>query len=378
MMTAIKTIAVAIIAVGVLAVAAPARAQDIDALLKTIKLPPGFKISLFARVPSARSLAIDYQSGAIFVGSRSRAVHRIIDRDGDGFADEVACITAALRVPNGLAIRGGKLFIAEQHRISFWAGTDDGGAPRALDPLTTIFTGLPDKSWHGWRYAGFGPDGKLYVSLGAPCNVCAPDGLEGSIIRIRPDGGAAEVVAHGVRNSVGFDWHPKTGELFFTDNGADRMGDDEPADELNHVTSAGQFFGFPYFGGGRTRTAQTRGQAPPAGAKAPAIEFQAHTANLGIHFYRGNQFPEEYKGDAFVAQHGSWNRSIPVGYRIMRIRFNGKGQATGKQVFAEGWLQGANAWGRPVDIKMIKDGSILVSDDFRGAVYRISYGGRAK
>jgi len=376
-MTAIKTIAAAIIAVGV-SLAAPAQAQDIDALLKTIKLPPGFKITLFARVPSARSLAIDTQSGAIFVGSRSRSVHRIIDRDGDGSADEVARVAGALRVPNGLAIRGGKLFIAEQHRISFWAGTDDGGAPQALDPLTTIFTGLPDKSWHGWRYAGFGPDGKLYVSVGAPCNVCAGQGLEGSIIRIRAQGGPAEVVAHGVRNSVGFDWHPKTGELFFTDNGADRMGDDEPADELNHVTSAGQFFGFPYFGGGRIRTAQTQRQAPPAHAQAPVIEFQAHTANLGMHFYRGNQFPGEYKGDAFVAQHGSWNRSSPVGYRIMRIRFNGKGKATGKQVFAAGWLQGANAWGRPVDIKMITDGSILVSDDFLGAVYRISYGGRPK
>jgi glucose/arabinose dehydrogenase len=243
-MKAIRSIAAAIIAAGV-AIAAPAAAQDIDALLKTIKLPPGFKISLFARVPSARSLSVDPVSGAIFVGSRSRAVHRIIDRDGDGFADEVARVTGALRVPNGLAIRGGKLFIAEQHRISFWAGTDDGGAPRALDPLTTIFAGLPDKSWHGWRYAGFGPDGKLYVSLGSPCNVCAPEGLEGSIIRIRPEGGAIEVVAHGVRNSVGFDWHPTTGELFFTDNGADRMGDDEPADELNHVTSAGQFSAFP-------------------------------------------------------------------------------------------------------------------------------------
>jgi glucose/arabinose dehydrogenase len=373
-MKAIRPIAVAIVAAGVL-MAAPAAAQEIDALLKTIKLPPGFEITLFARVPSARSLAVDPASGAIFVGSRSRAVHRIIDRDGDGFADEVARVTGALRVPNGLAIRNGKLFIAEQHRISFWAGTDDGGGPQALDPLTTIFAGLPDKSWHGWRYAGFGPDGKLYVLLGSPCNVCAPKGLEGSIIRIRPEGGAIEVVAHGVRNSVGFDWHPKTGELFLTDNGADRMGDDVPADELNHVTGAGQFFGFPYFGGGRTRTAQTQGQAVPSGARAPAIEFQAHVASLGMHFYRGNQFPGEYKGDAFVAQHGSWNRSSPVGYRVMRIRFNEKGKATGKQVFADGWLQGGKAWGRPVDIKMIKDGSILVSDDFLGAVYRISYVG---
>ena len=371
-MKIIRPVAMAAIALAVL-YGAPAHGQDIGALLKSIKLPTGFKISLFARVPQARSLAVDAASGAIFVGSRSRAVHRIIDRDGDGIADEVAQVTGALRVPNGIAIQGGKLYIAEQHRISFWTGTSDGGAPRALDPLTTIFRGLPNKSWHGWRYAGFGPDGKLYVSLGSPCNVCAPDGLKGSIIRIRPSGGEVEVVAHGVRNSVGFDWHPQTGELFFTDNGDDRMGDDEPPDELNHVTSAGQFFGFPYFGGGRTRTSQTRGQPVPAGAVAPAIEFQAHTASLGLHFYRGTMFPAEYRNDAFVAQHGSWNRSTPIGYRIMRVRFNDKGKATGKELFADGWLQAGSAWGRPVDIKMIKDGSILVSDDFLNAVYRITY-----
>jgi glucose/arabinose dehydrogenase len=196
----------------------------------------------------------------VFVGTRSRAVHRVMDRDGDGVGEEVAQVAGGLRVPNGLAIQDGKLYIAEQHRISFWAGTDHGGAPRALEPLTTILSGLPNKSWHGWRYADFGPDGKLYVSLGSACNVCKPDGLEGSIIRVASVGGNVEVVAHGVRNSVGFDWHPKTGKLFFTDNGADRMGDDEPPDELNQVTNAGQFFGFPYFGGGRTRT-------PKPGAK---------------------------------------------------------------------------------------------------------------
>jgi glucose/arabinose dehydrogenase len=350
--------------------------SDIDRLLKRIELPPGFQISLFAKAPGARSMVLAEKLGAVVVGSRGGTIHFLIDRDKDGVAEHVARKTGRLKVANGVAHDGRFLYIAEQHRIVKWA------PPRASDPaqpfaphLSPVMTGLPDKSHHGWRYAAFGPDGKLYVSIGAPCNVCLPDGLEGSIIRMDADGGNIETVARGVRNSVGFDWHPKTGEMFFTDNGSDGLGDDVPADELNHVTRAGQHFGYPWYGGGRTRTPEFEGTSPPAGARPPVIEFRAHTASLGIHFYRGAMFPAEYRHDAFVAQHGSWNRSSKIGYRIMRVRFDDDGKAIGKQVFASGWLEGEHAWGRPVDITELADGSLLVSDDRRGAVYRITYSG---
>ncbi len=314
--------------------------------------------------------------GAIFVGSRGYSVHLVLDKDNDGVAEQVIRKSDRLKAPNGLAHDGRFLYVAEQHRIVKWA------PPSASDPnlpfvplLRPIMTGLPDKGHHGWRYAAFGPDGKLYVSIGSPCNVCMPEGIEGRIIRMDRDGGNVETVARGIRNSVGFDWHPGTGELFFTDNGSDGLGDDIPADELNHVTRTGQHFGFPWYGGGRTRTPEFRAQTPPKGATAPAIEFQAHTASLGIHFYRGAMFPAEYRHDAFVAQHGSWNRSSKIGYRIMRVRFDKTGKAVGKEVFASGWLRGERAWGRPVDIKELADGSLLVSDDYVGAIYRISYSG---
>lgn len=349
----------------------PASADAIiNKLLSTIKLPPGFKISLYAKAPRARSMVIVKSLNAVFVGSRGSIVHRLRDANIDGVAEEVLLMANDMRAPNGLAYDGRSLFIAEQHRVAKWSISD---GRKALSQFVPVMAGLPDNSWHGWRYAAFGPDGKLYVSIGSPCNVCAVSGYQGTIIRMDKNGKNIETVASGIRNSVGFDWHPKTKELFFTDNGADNMGDDVPADELNHVTKEGQFFGFPFYGGGRSRTPQTRGQQAPTNSIPPVIEFQAHTASLGIHFYTGDRFPAQYKNDAFVAQHGSWNRSSPVGYRIMRIRFNEKGEAIGKEVFASGWLKEGSAWGRPVDIKMMPDGSLLVSDDRVGAIYRISY-----
>jgi glucose/arabinose dehydrogenase len=234
---------------------------------------------------------------------------------------------------------------------------------------------MPTEFLHGWRYARFGPDRKLYVAIGAPCNVCPVEDPAGTIIRYDPAAKKLEVFARGVRNSVGFDWHPKTKVMFFTDNGADGMGDDVPPDELNMATEAGQHFGFPWLGGKSVELAGFEDHQPPEGVVAPVIEFQAHTANLGIQFYDGGMFPAEYKHDAFVAQHGSWNRTSPVGYRIMRIRFNEAGEAVGKEVFADGWLQGEDAVGRPVDIAELPDGSLLVSDDFANVIYRIWYGG---
>jgi glucose/arabinose dehydrogenase len=349
--------------------------SDIDKLLQRIKLPAGFRINLFARVPDARSMVVGKRQNTVFVGTKSRHLYALRDTDKDGVADVVRMLSNRLRAPNGVAIRDGSLYIGTLNKIVKWPGRSEANIDRPLNPLETIFTGLNNRAHHGYRVIAFGPDRKLYVAIGAPCNVCQGTGNEGRIIRMDPNGTNIEVVARGVRNSVGFDWHPKTRELFFTDNGSDGLGDDIPADELNHVTQAGQHFGFPYYGGGDTRTPQFKGKPAPRDARQPAIKFQAHSANLGLQFYRGQMFPAEYKHDAFVAQHGSWNRSSPVGYRIMRIRFNHKGLPVGKEVFASGWLQGDDYWGRPVGIEELADGSLLVSDDFVGAIYRISYGG---
>ena len=220
--------------------------------------------------------------------------------------------------------------------------------------------------------------GRLHVAVGAPCNVCAVSGFEGTIIRLDTplNSGRAEIVARGIRNSVGIDFNPLTGDMFFTDNGSDFLGDDLPPDELNHATADGLHFGFPFFGGGSARTREFAEQKILGRLVAPVIEFGAHVAALGIHFYRGDMFPRAYRGDAFVAQHGSWNRRIPDGYRVMRIRFDAAGRPVAKEVFAEGWLVGRRAWGRPVDIKELPDGSLLISDDKAGVIYRITYEGR--
>lgn len=354
-----------------------ARALALDEIfeqhLKQIKLPPGFHIEVFAEVPAARSLAYAPETGTVFVGSMRDAVHAVIDQDKNGKAEAVTQILSRQKVPNGVAWHRDYLYVAEQHRITrYHAQNFTPGQPWDAKAVV-IYDQLPDKSHHGWRYIGFGPDDKLYVTIGAPCNICDPQGIEGTIIRMNPDGGSMEVFARGVRNSVGFDFHPKTGELYFTDNGVDMMGDDRPPCELNAAPGAGLHFGFPYYGGGRERHADWADKQPPLATTMPVVEFQAHVAPLGLRFNRGDMFPAEYRHDAFIAQHGSWNRSTPVGYQIMRIKFDDSGKAVGKETFAEGWLQGSLAWGRPTDILQLPDGSLLISDDYQGAIYRITY-----
>ncbi len=341
--------------------------------LDGIVLPPGFAIELYARVPGARSMAVAEELGVVFVGTRGSRVFAVVDVDGDRLADAVFPVLDGLNVANGIAWRDGRLFVAEQHRVVSFAATDLSALGRTRPRV--LFDGLPNKSHHGWRYAALGPDGGLFVAVGAPCNICRARGLEGTIVRLDADGGAPRVFARGVRNSVGMDFHPLTGELYFTDNGADGMGDDSPPDELNHAPRAGLHFGFPYYGGGADRTPDLQGEAAPPN-EMPVVRFGAHVAALGMHFYRGRQFPLEYRTDAFVAQHGSWNRSVPDGYRVARVRFDGRGHAQGWEPFAEGWLVGGRAWGRPVDVKELGDGSLLVSDDRAGAIYRITYRGR--
>lgn len=335
--------------------------------LERLRLPAGFAIETWARVPSARSLAVTDDGAKVYVGTNESKVFAILDPDRDGLADEVVTVASGLAAPNGVALGpDGDLFIAERHRI---IRLDSGDRGQIVVPAGV----LPEDARHGWRYAGFGPDGRLYVSIGAPCNVCEPRSLEGTIVRMRPDGHELRIFARGIRNSLGFDWHPASGQMFFTDNGADHMGDLMPRDELNHAPRPGLHFGFPYAYAPGAPYPEFEDRVAPQGLSHPFLEFEAHAAPLGIDFYSSSMFPAEYRHDAFIAQHGSWNRSQPVGYRIVRVRFEG-GLPVDHEVFVDGWLGSDGVFfGRPVDLEELPDGSLLVSDDFAGVIYRITY-----
>ncbi len=342
--------------------------------LSKINLPPGFRITVFAEVPGARQMALGQSTGTIFVGSMKGDVFGVVDKDKDRRADEVVTMMHDLKLPNGVAVHQGFLYVAENHRIVRYPAPGFSLHLPWKDMGEVIYEGLPAKFHHGWHYIRFGKDNKLYVSVGAPCNICEVKGIEGSIIRMDADGQNMEIFARGIRNSVGFDFHPRNNVLYFTDNGVDMMGDRIPPGEFNAAPEAGMHFGFPWFAGGKARHKDWKDRQPPQKVSYPVIEFEAHVAALGVMFYTGNMFPKPYRHDAFVAQHGSWNRSDPVGYRLMRIRFDKQGKAKSKEVFADGWLINGEAWGRPVDILQLPDGSILVSDDYQGVIYRISYG----
>lgn len=341
--------------------------------LDDITMPPGFKISLYARVPGARSMALSPE-GTLFVGTRERGeVYALEDRDGDQVADRVIVVAAGLHMPNGVAFREGALFVAEVSRVLRYDAveTDLEHPPNPVE----VNSSFPTDEHHGWKVIGFGPDGKLYVPVGAPCNVCEEDDPRyASIMRMEPDGEDLEVYASGVRNTVGFDWHPETGVMWFTDNGRDWMGDDLPPDELNRAPEKGMHFGFPYCHGAGTPDPQYGKRRPCDAFSPPIVELGPHVAALGMTFYTGNLFPPEYKNQIFIAEHGSWNRTVPIGYRIMRVRLK-KDQAPVYTPFAQGWLQGDEAWGRPVDVLVMPDGALLVSDDRAGALYRIYYDG---
>ena len=344
--------------------------------LEQIKLPAGFSIALWARVDNARQMALgrtDANGGTLFVGSmRAGRVHAL-RFDAAYRAQAPVVVASNLQMPVGVAYRDGSLYVSAVSRILRF---DD--IERRLDnppPPALVTDRLPGETHHGWKFIAFGPDGKLYVPVGAPCNICEPDPQRyANILRMNADGSAIETFARGVRNTVGFDWQPQTGELWFTDNGRDMLGDGVPPDELNHAPRAGMHFGYPYCHGGDLPD-------PEFGAKRGCQEFTApvqklgpHVAGLGMRFYTGAMFPAAYRQQVFIAEHGSWNRSKKIGYQISLVRLN-NGRAVSYEPFASGWLQGESAWGRPADVLVLPDGSLLVSDDSAGAIYRITYRG---
>jgi len=345
---------------------------DSELPLDRIELPEGFRIEVFADgLPDARSMTRS-PAGIIYVGTRQAGkVYAVEDRDGDLEVERTLEIASGMRAPNGVAWRDGALYIAEIGRVLRVDGIDDKlGKP--LEP-TVVTEDFPKDIHHGWKFIRFGPDGKLYVPVGAPCNICDPNLPYASIHRISTDGSEHEVFARGIRNSVGFDWHPDTGSLWFTDNGRDMLGDDVPPDELNTAPKAGLHFGYPFCHGKDIADPEFAKSGTCGSHTAPARELGAHVAPLGIRFYTGQSFPKEYRKQIFVAEHGSWNRTTPTGYRVMWARVDGD-RVLDYEPFATGWLgKDGQAWGRPVDLLILPDGSLLVSDDRAGVLYRIWY-----
>jgi glucose/arabinose dehydrogenase len=359
--------------------------------LDQIKLPPGFAIDLYATgVRNARQMALG-KEGTLFVGSRSVRsrnlgdVYAIVDRDGDKKGEQVYTIATGLRMPSGLVFRDGALYVGAVSRVIRFDGIES----KLESPPAPVVVNdkLPAETHHGWKYLGFGPDGLLYVPVGAPCNVCdrtAEDERFATITRMKPDGTGQEIFARGIRNTVGFDWHPKTRELWIAENGRDEMGDDVPPDELLRAHKPGLHFGFPFCHAGDTPDPKFGANRPCSEFEPPALKLGAHVAAIGMKFYTGQMFPAEYRNQIFIAEHGSWNRSKPQGYRIMVVKLEGN-KPVSYTPFAEGWLRGirsskgsstvADAWGRPSDVLVMPDGSLLIADDEAGVIYRVTYKG---
>lgn len=341
--------------------------------LAALKLPTGFSIEVYATdVPNARSLALG-APGIVYVSTRrDNRVYAVVDRNRDHKSEKVYTIAQGLETPNGIAYRNGSLFIAQIGRILRLDGID---AHLAKPPKPVVITdALPKFEHHGWRYIKFGPDGWLYIPIGAPCNICKRDEPTfASIARMKPDGTGLEVFASGVRNSVGFDWHPETHELWFTENGRDSLGNDIPPDELNHAPRAGMHFGYPHCHAGVIQDPEF-GDRPCTEFEPPVQRLGPHVAALGMRFYTGAMFPPEYKNAIIIAEHGSWNREHKQGYRVMVVRLDGD-KAVSYEPLVTGWLdeQTDQAWGRPADVEVLDDGSLLISDDWKGVLYRVTY-----
>ena len=364
-------------AVAIGAVAGCVSAQEIQ--LDRLNLPSGFRIEIFAsKVENARQMALA-PDGTLFVSSRQAGnVYAVLDENNDHVADRVVTIASGLNMPNGIAFRDGDLYVAEVNRVIRFEGIES-----RLDspPEPTVLNDqLPTERLHGWKYIRFGPDGKLYVPVGAPCNICDrtdEDARFATILRMNPDGSDEEIFASGIRNSVGFDWQPGTNELWFTNNGRDMLGDESPPDTLHHAPHAGLHFGYPYCHGGDLQDPEFSDR-PCSEFRPPARQLGPHVASIGMTFYTGSMFPAEYRNQIFIAEHGSWNRTPEAGhtgYRLTVVRVDGD-RTVGYETFAEGWLGPDNsAWGRPADVLVMPDGSLLVSDDTAHVIYRISYDG---
>lgn len=337
-----------------------------------LKLPKGFKIEVYASgIPNARSLRIG-DKGTVFVSNRNlKDIYAVVDHGGKR---EVKKVLKGLDTPNGIVFNKGTLYVAEQTRILRYDGIED-KLDNPPEPKVVI-DGLPKQVGHFWKFLAMGPDGKLYFNIGAPGNIVMPSNVQGSISRVDPKTGVMENYAQGVRNSVGFDWHPKTKQLWFTEHGRDWMGDDMPSDELNMAKGKGQHFGYPYCHQGDTLDPEFGKHRSCAEFTPPVAKLGAHIAPLGMRFYTGKMFPAEYQNNIFLAQHGSWNRTNKQGYNVIRVVVGADGKVK-TSPFLEGFLQDPKAtpptWGRPVDVLVMRDGALLVSDDYNGIIYRISY-----
>ncbi|MGK0409563.1 MAG: glucose/arabinose dehydrogenase [Shewanella psychromarinicola] len=339
--------------------------------LDKIELPQGFTIDVYAEnIENARQMALG-DNGTVFVGSRKAGnVYALIDSNNDFKADKKIIVATDLFMPSGLTYHQGNLYVADVDKI--WRYPNIEKSLPAIPKPELVYNKLPNKAHHGWKFIAFGPDGKLYIPVGAPCNVCESELPFASILKLDLDTKQTTIVAKGVRNSVGFDFHPQTGKLWFTDNGRDMMGDDLPDDELNRVSQTGQHFGFPYIHNSKIADPDFTDPQIAKLNTPPVLTLGAHVAALGMEFYQGNQFPAAFHHSILIAQHGSWNRSSKVGYRIMQVELQDN-TVIGYKPFATGWLDGEQSWGRPVDVMTLADGSLLVSDDFANAIYRISY-----
>lgn len=334
--------------------------------LEKIHLPPGFKIEVWIKdLAGARSMTWG-SKGTLFVGSRDTGnVYAITPEK------KVYTIARRKNMPNGVAFQDGALYLAEVDRVWKLENIED---TLAVPPEPVMVSSdFPRDTHHGWKFIAFGPDKKLYVPVGAPCNVCTIKDPYAAILRMDANGKNKEVFARGVRNTVGFDWHPITHELWFTDNGRDMMGDDIPSDELNRAPKPGLHFGYPFCHAGDVPDPDFAQGHKCQEFVAPEQKLGAHVASLGMRFYTGQMFPQDYQNQIFVAEHGSWNRSKKDGYRVARVNLGADGHAKTVETFADGWLQGESNWGRPVDVIVAPDGALLVSDDFANAIYRISY-----
>ena len=352
--------------------------------LESISMPMGFKISIFATVPGARSMALG-EDGTLYVGSGGlsgavKKVYAVRDLDKNGTGEDVTVLADDLNSPNGVAYRNGDLYVGEISRIVVFKGI---GKRIAKNAKFNVFnTSFPEDTHHGWKFIRFAPDGSLFVPVGAPCNICLKEPTYAALYKLSPDGKTKTLVANGIRNTVGFDFHPVSGDLFFTENGRDRLGDDVPPDELNTLAKKEWMsppeprphFGYPYCHGKKVKDPDFGDKRGCSEFRPPALELGPHVAALGMRFYTGKSFPVEYRNQIFIAEHGSWNRSKPIGYRISLARRN-TGGAWEYSTFAAGWLnEDGSRWGRPVDVEVAPDGSLYVSDDYAGAIYKITYG----